>query len=82
MSCGRLAAVGAAIVLLVPGLCFFLVGITALSEPTGLGIVLALVGIAILGLAGWIFVKTREPEPWVTRLTEEPPKEQEPPKTE
>jgi hypothetical protein len=50
--------------------------------------IIFLVGIS-LGLAGWIFVKTREPEPWVNRLTKptreqemEQSKTKEPPKTE
>jgi hypothetical protein len=86
MTCGRVAAVIAGIILLFPGLCFLFFGGLGVANPGGGGVSMGIgfiaIAIAIFWLAWWLFAKVaREPEPWVTRLTEESPKEQEPSST-
>jgi len=67
MSGGQIAALVFAVILLIPGGCFTVFGIGFLGDATagGMGVPLLLVGLLILGLAGflgWVaFHKTKPP---------------------
>jgi len=82
MSVGKVAAGCAGFFLLLPGLCFFGVGIAGLSSRVGNGIpmtiAMIILGAAILGVAvALIRLAFRPPEAEITH-----PKGPEPPKTE
>lgn len=78
MSCGRLAAVLGAIVMLLPGLCFFALGASDKSSAP-----LIAVGLVFFALAGLLlYVAFKKPDPSKTEPREQEPSGQEPPKAE
>ena len=64
MTGGQIAALIFAILLLLPGGCFFFFGIGFLADSDSMGALLLLIGIAILSLMGLLFrVAFRRPTP-------------------
>ena len=66
MSGGQIAALIFAVILLIPGGCFFLYGVTLWGDPGayGLGPPMLIIGIVILGVAGllgWLAFRKRKP---------------------
>lgn len=81
MSCGRIAALGGAILMLFPGLCFFFVGAYSLQNgfrnrsDAETGLMMIGVSLVIVGLAVWLAITAfRKPEVPVGDQTKEPPK--------
>jgi hypothetical protein len=66
MTGGQVAALIFAILLLLPGGCFFILGIGFLSENDTDGVMLLLVGIlllSVMGLLFWVAFRQRPPPP-------------------
>jgi hypothetical protein len=66
MTGGQIAALIFAILLLLPGGCFFILGIGFLSENDTDGVMLLLVGIlllSVMGLLFWLAFRQRPPPP-------------------
>ena len=66
MTGGQIAALIFALLLLLPGGCFVVLGFGMMSESTDVGTMLLVVGIAILGVMGllfWVAFRRRPPSP-------------------
>jgi membrane protein implicated in regulation of membrane protease activity len=66
MTGGQVAALIFALLLLLPGGCFFILGVGFLSESDTDGLMLLLVGILILSVMGllfWVAFRKRSPPP-------------------
>jgi hypothetical protein len=66
MTGGQVAALIFAILLLLPGGCFFILGVGFLSENDTDGVMLLLVGIlllSVMGLLFWVAFRQRPPPP-------------------
>ena len=66
MSGGQIAALIFAILLLLPGGCFVILGFGMMSESTDFGTMLLVVGIgilAVMGLLFWVAFRKRPPSP-------------------
>lgn len=68
MSGGQIAALVFAVILLIPGGCFFLYGVSLWGDPGGYGLgppmlIIGLVIFSIVGLLGWVAFRKRKPPP-------------------